>query len=90
MYARATTCLTHLYGEEKATVARREINKSVSEAFFGPANAKLVSPRLTLRRQQHQLVDRHWQSFRMVPYDNPSEAEACSDDYKGTDFFDRY
>lgn len=88
MYARASACLVHLYGEAAAPQIRREINQAVINVFFGDASKTLVSPRLTLRRQQHALVDKHWQTYERVPV--PANEEACQDYYRGGDTFDRY
>lgn len=88
MFARATTCLNHLYGTEKGATARRELNKAIGEIYFGDEKSRLVSPRMTLRRQQHELVDRHWQTFTMVPV--AQNEEACEENYRGSDVFNRY
>lgn len=87
MYARAAACVSHLYGADADTV-RRQILHAVTEVYFGVQTQKLVSPRQTLLRRQHALVDAHWQRFPMTSY--PVSEEACEDHYRGYDIFNRY
>lgn len=87
MYSRAVACISYLYGSDSAKV-RREILNAVTDTYFGPMKHTLVSPRQSLLRRQHALVDAHWQKFPMTRY--PVSEEACEDRYKGYDIFDKY